>query len=86
MTIAPALVVSSLLRFGLSLFLPLRKFSLPLFALVESENIGQDTTGDGLDLVLGNVGVVDGFLSLAQILSSVLKITKARSSDLSCTV
>lgn len=67
------------------LLLPFFKFPLPLYALVESENIGQDTAGDGLNLVLGDIGVVDGLLSLAQIVSSVSKITKARSSVLSCT-
>ena len=60
----------SLFLFGLAPLFPLRKFPLPLFALVESENVGQDTAGDGLDLVLGNVGVVDWFLLLTQILSS----------------
>ena len=63
--------------FGLPLIFPFFKFSLSLFALAESENIGQDAAGDGLDLVLGNIGVVDWFLSLAQILSSVLKFPKA---------
>ena len=65
--------------FGLPLLFPFFKFPLPLYALIESENIGQDTAGDGLNLVLWNIGVVDGFLSLAQIVSSVSNITKARS-------
>lgn len=75
-----------LFLFGLPLLLPFFKFPLSLNALVESENVGQDTAGDGLNLMLGNVGVVDGFLSLAQMVSSVSKITKARSSVLSCTL
>ena len=67
-----------LFLFGLPLFFPFFKFPLPLYALVESENVGQDTAGDGLNLMLGNVGVVDWFLSLAQAVSSVLKTPKAR--------
>ena len=55
---------SSLLRFGLlplrlPLLLPFGKFPLALLALVESENVRHDTAGYRLDLVLGNVGVVD---------------------------
>lgn len=67
-----------LFLFGLPLAFPFFKFPLPLYALVESENVGQDTAGDGLNLMLGNVGVVDWFLSLAQAVSSVLKTPKAR--------
>lgn len=70
-----------LFLFGLPLLFPFFKFPLPLYALVESENIRQDTAGDGLNLMLGNVGVVDGFLSLAQRLSSVSRFTKAQSSS-----
>ena len=47
-----------LFLFGLPLLLPLFKFPLSLNAFVESENVGQDTAGDGLNLVLGNVGVL----------------------------
>ena len=60
---------------------PFFKFPLPLYALVESENVGQDTAGDGFNLMLGNIGVVDGLLSLAQRLSSVSRFTKAHSSS-----
>ena len=45
--------------FGLPLLFPFFKFPLPLNALVESENVGQDTAGDGFNLVLGNIGIVD---------------------------
>ena len=75
-----------LFLFGLPLLFPFFKFPLPLYALVESENVGQDAAGDSLNLVLGNIGVVDGFPSLAQVVSSVSKITKARPSVLSCTL
>lgn len=68
-----------LFLFDLPLLFPFFKFPLPLNALIESENIGQDTAGDGLNLVLGNFSVIGEFLSLAQILSSVSKITKVRS-------
>lgn len=67
--------------FGLPLLFPFFKFPLPLYALVESENVGQDTAGDGLNLMLGNIGIVDGLLSLAQRLSSVSRFTKAHSSS-----
>ena len=75
-----------LFLFGLPLLFPFFKFPLPLNALVESENVGQNTAGDGLNLVLGNDGVVNRLLSLAQISSSVWKFTKARPSVLSCTL
>ena len=48
-----------LFLFGLLLLFPLFKFMLPLNALIESKNVRQDATGDGLNLVLGNIGVVD---------------------------
>lgn len=55
----------SLHQFGLSLLLPLQKFSLPLYTLVESGNIRRNTLGDGIiDLVLGSASVIGGFLSL----------------------
>ena len=73
-----------LFLFGLPLLLPFFKFPLSLNALIESENVGQDAAGDGLNLVLGNIGIIDGFLSLAQMVSSVSKITKAHSAVLSC--
>ena len=38
---------------------PFGKLPLALLALVESEDIRHETAGDGLNLVLGNVGVVD---------------------------
>ena len=68
-----------LFLFGLPLLFPFFKFPLPFFVLIESENIGQDAAGNGLNLVLGNVGLANWFLSLAQIVSSVLKIPKALS-------
>lgn len=75
MTIASALIISVLL-FGLPLFLPLRKLPLTFHAFIESENVRQDTMGDDLNLVLGNISVVGKFLLSAQILSSVCELRR----------
>ena len=61
---------SLLLRFGLlplrlPLLLPFGKFPLALLALVESENVRHDTAGYRLNLVLGNIGVVNQLFSSA---------------------
>ena len=50
------------------LCLPRCKLSLPVLALIERENIRQNTTGDGLDLMLWYGGVIDQlFLSVQRI-------------------
>lgn len=38
---------------------PFGKLPLALLALVESKDIRHETAGDGLNLVLGNVGAID---------------------------
>lgn len=44
---------------GRLLCLPLCKFLLPLLTLIERENIRQNTTSDGLDLMLWYSGIID---------------------------
>lgn len=41
------------------LCLPRCKLSLPLLALIESQNVRQNATGNGLDLMLWYGGVID---------------------------
>ena len=50
---------------------PFGKFTLAFFALVKSEDIRHETAGNGFNLVLGDVGVVDELFSSTQVLSSV---------------
>ena len=50
--------VMSLFCFCLRLLLPFGKFPLSFLALVKGENVGHDTAGDSLDLVLRNIGVI----------------------------
>ena len=47
------------LLFGLLLRFPLGVFPLPLLALIESQNVRQNATGNGLDLMLWYGGVID---------------------------
>ena len=61
-TVRPPL--SFLFRFCLPLFrfpplLPFGKLPLAFLALIESENIRHNTAGDSLNLILGNVGMID---------------------------
>ena len=44
--------------FILPLGLPRRKLTLALLALIESKNVREDAAGNGLNLVLRDVGVV----------------------------
>ena len=50
---------------------PFSKFALAFLILVKRKDVRHETAGDGLNLVLRNVGVVDEFLSSTQVLSSV---------------
>lgn len=57
--------------FCIPLYFPFGKLSLASFTLVKSKDVRQETSGNGFNLVLWNVGVVDKFLSSTQLLSSV---------------
>lgn len=59
------------LLFRIPLCFPFGKFSLAFLALIKSKDVRHDTAGDGLNLVLRDVGVVDGPFSSTQVLSSV---------------
>ncbi len=48
-----------LLFFRFPPFFPFGKLPLALLAFVESKNIRHETAGDSLNLILGNVGVID---------------------------
>ena len=48
------------------LLLPLCKFPLPFLTLLERENIRQNTTSDGLDLMLWNGSIIDQLFLSAQ--------------------
>ena len=48
------------------LLLPLLKFLLPLFAVVEREDIRKQAAGDLFDFVFGDIGVIDQFLFSSQ--------------------
>ena len=50
---------------------PFGKFPLAFLALIESENVQHDTAGNGFNLMLWNVGIVDELFSSTQVLSSV---------------
>ena len=51
-------------RFTLSQ--PLPELPLSFFAFVVGEDVGEDTSGDVLDFVLRNTGIVDDLLFAAQ--------------------
>lgn len=57
--------------FRIPLCFPFGKLSLAFLALIESENVRHDTAGNGFNLVLWNVGIVDKLFSSTQVLSSV---------------
>ena len=46
---------------------PLLEFSLPFLALIKCDDIGKDTLGNVLNLVLRNTGIVDELLSAGQV-------------------
>lgn len=50
---------------------PFSKFALAFYALIKSKDVRHDTAGDGLNLVLWNIGIVDELFSYTQVLSSV---------------
>ena len=51
----------------LLLAFPLGKLPLTFLALIESDNVGQDATGNVLDLMLRNAGIVDELLPASQV-------------------
>lgn len=57
--------------FSISLCFPFGKLSLAFLALVERKDVRHETAGDGLNLVLWNIGIVDELFSSTQVLSSV---------------
>ena len=57
----------SFLRFCFTSGLPFPKFPLSFLALVEGDNVGKDATGDMLNLVLRNTGIVDELLPASQV-------------------
>ena len=65
------LFLFAFLLFRIPLGYPFNKFPLAFLALIESENVRHDTAGNGFNLVLWNVGVVDELFSSTQVLSSV---------------
>ena len=59
--------------FILPLGLPRRKFPLALLALIESKNVRENAAGNGLDLVLRDVGVVDELFPTTQMNTSAMR-------------
>ena len=57
--------------FRVPLTLPLGKFLLPFLAFEKGNDIWHDASRDSLNLVLGNVGVVDYLFSSTQIGTSI---------------
>ena len=58
--------------FMFPLGLPCRKLPLTFFALIESKNIRENAAGNGLDLVLRDIGVVDELFSTTQMNTSAM--------------
>ena len=58
--------------FILPLGLPLCKLPLTFFALIESKNVRENAAGNGLDLVLRDIGVVDELFPTTQMSTSAM--------------
>ena len=68
-TLCGCLLTFPYLSFRLSRFTlsqPLPELPLSFFAFVVGEDVGEDTSGDVLDFVLRNTGIVDDLLFAAQ--------------------
>ena len=59
--------VCTFLHFCLTPGLPFPKFPLTFLTLIEGDNVRQDATGDMLDLMLRNTGIVDELLPASQV-------------------
>jgi len=57
----------SFLRFCFTPGLPFPKFPLTFFTLIECNDVRQDATGNVLDLMLRNTGIVDELLPASQV-------------------
>lgn len=57
----------SFLHFRFTPGLPFPKLPLAFLTLIEGDNVRQDATGNVLDLMLRNAGIVDELLSASQV-------------------
>ena len=62
--------------FCIPLCFPFGKFLLTFLTLIKGKDVRHDTAGNGFNLVLWNVGVVDELFSSTQVLSSVKNLRR----------